>query len=995
MIMNSGMDALPARGVLSLRVGLLSAMAMSMAAVPAMGQIARRGVPTFITNQHKEISTVYATQEKIEINVEDRWRPMCGTPAGTLTEDDLRKIAIDHERQMADSANIIVVDNTIGGIPRGGISSRAAGLNVIFNINASGAPSGAAAAFATAEAYIESQWSDPISITVSVSWANLGGSVIGATGSNYVNNVSYTNSRNGLVNGMDGNDTIQSFLPTGSSVPVRYNATSATVTNSTGVDWTRANYRATIGSVTNNDASMQYNSAFSFDFDPSNGVGGSLLSLVDTIVHEVGHAQGFTSAADSSSPSRPEALDLYRFARTDRSGIGDTNPDTTAEFQTVAREVDLNNPTNDDVNSDIISAEYRMSDGSPNQASHFYQQSFNPSSAIGIMQPILSNGVTFYPNFYKAADKNMLDAIGWDDAGAACNEPTISTQPIGGTGCTGTSFGFTVGASGTGTLTYQWRRNGVDISGATGTTYTIASIVPTSGAFYDCVVTNDCGSTTSSPAQLIVVPSAQVVTQPQPVLTCLGSPATFSITWDGDSPTFQWRRNGVAISGATSDSYTIASVVPSSAAFYDCVLTDTCGDVTSNPALLTILGSASFTSQPSPANVCPGSPVTFTVGVSGDSPAYQWRKNGSNIGGATSNSYTIASVVAGDAGSYDCVVTDTCNTITSNAATLGVNTPASVTSQPAPVTICPGSPATFTVAATGTSLSYQWRKNGNSIGGATGNSYSIASVVAGDAGNYDCVVTGSCNTVTSNQASLTVRVPASITSDPNPVTACVGSPATFIVAAGGTSPSFQWRKNGTPIGGATTSTYSIAAVALADAGNYDCVVTNDCNSVTSTAAALTVGDGVSITADPQPATMCTGMPASFSVSFSGSGATFQWRKDTSNISGANADTYSIAAVSPADAGSYDCVVTNSCGTATSAAAALTVQTCCVADVDDGTGTGSPDGGVTVDDLLYYLTQFNAGSLSADVDDGSGTGAPDGGVTVDDLLYYLVRYNAGC
>lgn len=68
---------------------------------------------------------------------------------------------------------------------------------------------------------------------------------------------------------------------------------------------------------------------------------------------------------------------------------------------------------------------------------------------------------------------------------------------------------------------------------------------------------------------------------------------------------------------------------------------------------------------------------------------------------------------------------------------------------------------------------------------------------------------------------------------------------------------------------------------------------------------------------------------------------------------------------------------------------------CVADVDDGTGTGTPDGGVTIDDLLYYLDRFAAGDLRADVDDGTGTGTPDGGVTIDDLLYFLSRYSDGC
>ena len=68
---------------------------------------------------------------------------------------------------------------------------------------------------------------------------------------------------------------------------------------------------------------------------------------------------------------------------------------------------------------------------------------------------------------------------------------------------------------------------------------------------------------------------------------------------------------------------------------------------------------------------------------------------------------------------------------------------------------------------------------------------------------------------------------------------------------------------------------------------------------------------------------------------------------------------------------------------------------CVADVDDGSGTGTPDGGVTIDDLLFYLSVFEAGSQAADVDDGSSTGTPDGGVTIDDLLYFLLRYEGGC
>lgn len=68
---------------------------------------------------------------------------------------------------------------------------------------------------------------------------------------------------------------------------------------------------------------------------------------------------------------------------------------------------------------------------------------------------------------------------------------------------------------------------------------------------------------------------------------------------------------------------------------------------------------------------------------------------------------------------------------------------------------------------------------------------------------------------------------------------------------------------------------------------------------------------------------------------------------------------------------------------------------CVADVDDGTETGNYDGGVTIDDLLYYVTLFESGDALADVDDGTATGTFDGGVTIDDLLYFLQRFEAGC
>ncbi len=70
-------------------------------------------------------------------------------------------------------------------------------------------------------------------------------------------------------------------------------------------------------------------------------------------------------------------------------------------------------------------------------------------------------------------------------------------------------------------------------------------------------------------------------------------------------------------------------------------------------------------------------------------------------------------------------------------------------------------------------------------------------------------------------------------------------------------------------------------------------------------------------------------------------------------------------------------------------------TVCVADFDDGSGTGTPDGGVTIADLLYFLSAFEDGDVRADIDDGSGTGTRDGGVDISDLIHFLEHFDEGC
>ena len=247
-----------------------------------------------------------------------------------------------------------------------------------------------------------------------------------------------------------------------------------------------------------------------------------------------------------------------------------------------------------------------------------------------------------------------------------------------------------------------------------------------------------------------------------------------------------------------------------------------------------------------------GQTATFTVVAGGTAPlSYQWQKNGANITGATSASYTTPITTTADSGSaFAVVVTNTAGTVTSAAATLTVTAAAvapTITTQPANQTVTAGQTATFTVVAAGAApLTYQWQKNGANLTGATSASYTTPATTTADSGStFRVVVANTAGTVTSAAATLTVTAAAvapTITTPPANQTVTAGQTATFTVVAGGTAPlSYQWQKSGVNIAGATSASYTTQVTTTTDSGStFDVVVTNTAGTVTSAAATLTV-----------------------------------------------------------------------------------------------------------------------------------------------------------
>ena len=251
------------------------------------------------------------------------------------------------------------------------------------------------------------------------------------------------------------------------------------------------------------------------------------------------------------------------------------------------------------------------------------------------------------------------------------------------------------GLAGTQSSPVQWQIGGtlppgLDINGRTNlgsfvTGTPVLSGTPTKAGSYTLALVGEDGGFISPSFTYTIDVSAgsgatapAFTTQPQSQTVSTGANVTFTAAASG-SPTFQWQKNGVAISGATNSTLTLTSVTTTNAGTYTVVATNSAGAVTSNNAVLAVntpQGAApTITVQPLSQTVAPGGAVTFSVTATGTSPTYQWRKNGTAIAGATASTLSLTNLQSGNAADYTVVVTTAGGSLTSRFARLVVAAP--------------------------------------------------------------------------------------------------------------------------------------------------------------------------------------------------------------------------------------------------------------------------------------------------------------------------------
>ncbi|HEC42189.1 MAG TPA: hypothetical protein ENI20_05100 [Bacteroides sp.] len=520
--------------------------------------------------------------------------------------------------------------------------------------------------------------------------------------------------------------------------------------------------------------------------------------------------------------------------------------------------------------------------------------------------------------------------------------PVITTQPSDKTVCKGGNTSFSINATGP-NLNYQWQKAGIDMPGETNTFLANNNAGNSDEATYHCIVTNACGDLTSSDVDLIVNDSTVIVIQPASDSLCEGGNINFSLVANGTGLSYQWQKNGFdifdggSISGALSSNLAITGLVPADAGTYHCIVTGSCGILSSDPATVVIDDNINITAQPASQEACKQDNVIFSVTATGSSLDYQWQFNGTDLGGETAATLVLNSVTTADEGDYNCIITNLCSTESTDVVSLIVNDSTQIITDPADVTTCEAANTSFNVLATGANLVYQWEKNGvnladgANLSGSLTDQLVISGLLPGDAGIYTCEVAGSCGTFESAPASLVVNEEVYITTQPAAITVCPGDNASFGITATGSGLSYQWQKNGSDIVGEINPSLSLNNITAIGAGIYRCVVTGSCRTINSNSVNLAVNEDLAFTSQPVDQDKCEGETVSFSVAVTGSNPVYQWQKDganlidAGNISGSNTKDLTLSGLLLADGGNYTCVVTGSCNSKTSNAGILSVD----------------------------------------------------------------------
>ena len=441
-----------------------------------------------------------------------------------------------------------------------------------------------------------------------------------------------------------------------------------------------------------------------------------------------------------------------------------------------------------------------------------------------------------------------------------------------------------------------------------------STLTNTQAGIYTAIVTsaNNC-SVTTAPITVYKSRTPSIIINASQSTLCSATPTTVnftSITTNaGNAPMYQWKKNGVNV-GTSIATYSDNALVNGDSITCVLISNDTCltlASVTSNKITITV--NTTVTPSVSIATVqtvlCSGNIFDFvaTPTNGGNTPSYQWRVNGTNVG-TNSPNFSSNALINGNV--VSCVLTSNavCNSgiATSNTITIAV-TPTvlpTIIINPSQNNVCTGTTITFTATVTnaGTAPVYQWKRNGINV--FAGTSFTTNTLANNDTITCELTSNAICNsgTVLSNKVVMAINsnvIPqiSIITSTPN---VCEGLNVIFTATTtnGGANPVYQWKKNGLDVG-TNDTTYSDNALVDGDAINCSLVSNANCltfSNAVSNVITVTVNPNVvpTLSITSSQTNICSGTSITFTANTTNAGTlpVYQWKKNGVNVGTNNA-----------------------------------------------------------------------------------------------------------
>lgn len=338
----------------------------------------------------------------------------------------------------------------------------------------------------------------------------------------------------------------------------------------------------------------------------------------------------------------------------------------------------------------------------------------------------------------------------------------------------------------------------------------------------------------------------EIVKEPVSKTACTSESVSFEAEGKGVGVTYQWQKNGKNIPNANSSIYTINKLFKEDEGSYSCMVGSECGDlIESEIVSLTVNLKPEILDFPNSADVCLGDEHIIELDVNPGIFNYEWFHNGASLGAGDGKSFKIPSVKSSDGGKYKVEITSPkCGTVSSNEMTLNVLKPVLITKEPEDKIVCEGKPLVLSLESVGTNNSYIWRIGGVALATTEEPQYVIDKAERTHQGTYTCDIKNACSDlIVSNEFDVTVfPLPQFIKNLKTKYSVQAGKTITIVLEANDESVTWEWYKDGELIQN-NGSTLMMQGVGAGSAGEYYCIIKNNCGESKSEVMTLEVISG--------------------------------------------------------------------------------------------------------------------------------------------------------